>query len=168
MTFEEFPKWIAKRDSNFYSSLFLVIFSGAVASEAYRLGLGQLRSPGPGFMIFGTSIILGLLAIHLFVKSLLIREYKEEKSVWKGKRLGQPASFFLALLIYDFVLVPVGYLLSTFFLCVFLFSVTGERKWSKGEWAWILGGAALTSFLTYLVFSRWFMLMLPTGLIEFF
>lgn len=166
MVFRSIREWIAKRHINFYSSLFLLIFSGAVASKAYRLGLGDPHSPGPGFMIFGASIILGLLAIHLFLKSLLASELKGEKSIWKGKRLGQAASFFVALLVYNFLLVRVGYLLTTFFLLVFLFWVTGKGK--KGDWIWILGGAALTSFLSYLIFSRWFALMFPGGLTKFF
>ena len=159
---------IVKKDANLWVSLFLIIFSVGVANEAYRLGLGDPHSPGPGFMFFGASSILGLLAIHLFFKSLLAMERKGEKSVWRGKRLWRAASFFVALLLYNFLLEPVGYLLTTFFFLTFLFWVTmGEGKGKKAEWVLILGGAALTSFLSYLIFSRLFMLMFPRGLIKF-
>jgi hypothetical protein len=117
---------IAKKDPNLWVSLFLLIFSVGVAHEAYRLGLGDFHSPGPGFMFFGASCILGLLAIHLFFKSLLATERKGRESIWRGKRLGRVASFFVALAIYNFLLERLGYLLTTFFFLAFLFWVTRE------------------------------------------
>jgi hypothetical protein len=157
---------VVRRDSDFWTGLFLMIFSGAVARGAYKIGLGSVHVPGPGFMFFGTSILLGFLSLYLVLKSLLTGEPKGGENVWRGKRLGQAVSFFVALGFYNFFLNFFGYLLATFSLLVFLFWVTGERK--KGEWFLILGGSALTSFIAYLVFSRWFLLMFPKGLIRFF
>ena len=159
---------IGRKDGNLWVSLFLLIFSVGVAIKAYQYGLGDPHSPGPGFMFFGASIILGFLSIHLFFKYLLAMEHKGEKSIWRWKRLGQSASFFMALMIYNLLLEPIGYLLTTFFFLTFLFWVTrGEGKSKKGEWVSILGGAALTSFLSYLMFSRFLMLPFPKGLIKF-
>lgn len=156
-----------KKDGDFWASLFLMIFSGMVALGAYNLGLGNLHSPGAGFMYFGTSILLGLLSLHLFLKSLLDRGRIEDGNTWKGKNWERAASFFVALLIYVFILAPVGYLLATFFLLVFLFRIMGEGE-EKKKWISIVGSAAFTSFVSYLVFSRWFALQFPKGLIRFF
>ncbi len=103
-----------------------------------------------------------------FSSIFIAMERKGEKNVWRGKWLGRSASFFVALLLYNFLFERVGYLLTTFFFLTFLFWVTmGEGKGKKAEWVLILGGAALTSFLSYLIFSRLFMLMFPRGLIKF-
>ena len=66
-------------------------------------------------------------------------------------------------ILYIVALEPVGYLLCTFLLLGFLFQVN-----EKGKWVSTLGGAAVTSFLTYVVFSRLLQLNLPKGLIPFF
>lgn len=52
MAFRDIWKWIVKKDVNFWPSILLMIFTGAVASEAYNLGLGNIHAPGPGFVIF--------------------------------------------------------------------------------------------------------------------
>lgn len=168
MAFRDIRKWIVKKDVNFWPSILLMIFSGAVASEAYNLSLGNIHTPGPGFIIFGTSCLMGLLSLHLFFKSLLAREGEGEKieDVWSGKHWRQVALILMALVIYVFFLSPLGYLLATFFFLIFLFWIIKED--TKGGWIMISGIAALASWITYIVFSRWFALQFPKGLIRFF
>jgi len=155
-------EWIAKRDANLWVSLFLFIFSVGVASEAYRLGLGNFRSPGPGFMIFGASNIIGLLSLHLFLKFIMAREFTK-KSIWARERWRRVTLVFVALIIYIVLFNPIGYLLATFFLLVFLLRILGSRNWVS-----IVGGAILISFVSYLVFSRGFDVFLPRGVIRIF
>ena len=150
--------------ASLYPSLFLVILSALVTREAYRLGLGDLYSPGPGFMIFGAAALLGLLAIHLSVRCLVARQ-KSKEHIWKGKQWGRPLSIFVALLLYIILFKPLGYLLATFFLLVVLFRTP---RAGKAKWLVIVGGAALTSFITYLVFCRGLALQFPKGVIHFF
>ncbi len=154
--------WIAEQDSDLWTGLFLMILSGAVISEAIELEIGTPKSPGSGFMIFGAAGVLGLLALRQFIKSLHIRE-REGKRAPEEIRWKRIVSVILANIIYIFLLQPVGYLLCTFLLLCFLFQVH-----EKGRWVSAVGGAALTSFLSYLVFSRMLQLHLPRGLIPFF
>jgi putative tricarboxylic transport membrane protein len=154
--------WVARRDSNFWTGLFLMILSGAVISEAFELEIGTPSSPGSGFMIFGTAVVLGSLALHLFIKSILSRERKAEKASEKI-HYGRVVSVIGANIIYIFLLQPVGYLLCTFLLLCFLFQVQEKGKLFSSVW-----GAALTSSVTYLIFSRMLQLNLPRGLIPFF
>ncbi|MCJ7783060.1 MAG: tripartite tricarboxylate transporter TctB family protein [Desulfobacterales bacterium] len=154
--------WVAGRDANLWTGLFLMVFSGAVISEAIQLEIGTPKSPGSGFMIFGAASVLGLLELHQFIKSLHFqgREVKPAPEEIRWKRI---VSVILANIIYIFLLQPVGYLLCTFLLLCFLFQIH-----EKGRWVSAVGGAALTSFLSYLVFSRMLQLHLPRGLISFF
>jgi putative tricarboxylic transport membrane protein len=162
MAFRNAKGWVAGRDANLWTGLFLMVFSGAVISEAIQLEIGTPKSPGSGFMIFGAAGVLGLLALHQFIKSLrsMGREAEKASKEIHWKRI---VSVILANIIYIFLLQPVGFLLCTFLLLCLLFQIH-----EKGRWVSAVGGAALTSFLSYLVFSRMLQLHLPRGLIPFF
>ena len=154
--------WVARRDTNLWTSLFLMVLSGAVISEAFELEIGTPGSPGSGFMIFGTAAALGILALHLFIKSLLSGKRKAEEAPERTHRW-RVVSVIVANILYIMILEPVGYLLGTFLLMGFLFRVSEKGKWFSSLW-----GAALTSFVSYLLFSRLLGLNLPRGLIPFF
>jgi len=66
--------WIAKKGADLWTALFLMVFSGAVINEAIDLELGTPINPGSGFMIFGTAVALGILALLQFLKALLCRD----------------------------------------------------------------------------------------------
>ncbi len=151
-----------RRDANFWTSLFLMVFSGAVIVGAFDLEVGTPHNPGSGFMIFGAAGVLGILALHLFIKSLLSRQPRAEKASEPIRR-GRIVSVIVANIIYILILQPLGYLLSTFLLMGFLFQVHERGKWFSS-----VGGAALTSLVSYLVFSKMLQLNLPRGLIPFF
>jgi len=153
--------WMARQDADLWTGLFLVIFSGAVISEAIELEVGTPHNPGSGFMIFGAACVLGLLALRQFIKSF--HSKRQEAEVSEAIHWKRIVSVILANIIYIFILQPVGYLLSTFLLMGFLFQVHEKGKWFSAVW-----GAVLTSFLSYLVFSRMLQLHLPRGFIPFF
>jgi len=153
---------VLRRDANLWTSLFLMVFSGVVISGAFDLEVGTPRNPGSGFMIVGTGGVLGILALHLFIKSLLSRESKAEKAL-EPIHHGRIVCVIAANIIYILILQPLGYLLSTFLLMGFLFQVHEKGKWLSSLW-----GSALTSVVSYLVFSKMLQLNLPRGLIPFF
>jgi len=158
------PKlWVLKRDINLWVYLFLIVFSIAVAKGAHRLGLGDLLSPGPGFTFFWTSILLGVLSLHLFLKTLLT-DAKKDKYLWKGKRWSKVASMVVCLIIYTLLLDFLGYILITFIVLVFLFRIAGGEK---KNWILILMAAGVSSFVTYFVFSRLLALQFPKGILQF-
>jgi len=162
MALQNAKEWIARKGADLWTGLFLMILSGAIIREAIELEVGTPHNPGSGFMIFGAASVLGLLALRQFIQSLHSKGRKVEGASeaihWKRIVL-----VILANIIYIFLLQPVGYLLSTFLLMGFLFQVHEKGRWFSAVW-----GAALTSFSSYLVFSRILQLNLPRGLIPFF
>jgi putative tricarboxylic transport membrane protein len=162
MAFRNAKGWIAEKDANLWTGLFLMILSGAVISEAFELELGTPSNPGSGFMVFGASGVLGLLALRQFIKSL---QPSVRTSGAAAERIhwGRIIAVIGANLLYIFLLQPVGYLICTFLLMFFLFQVL-----ERGRWVQRVVGSALTSFLTYLFFARLLQLNLPKGLIPFF
>ena len=154
--------WLARRDANVWVSLFLMILAAAVASEAYRLEIGTPTEPGSGFMIFGASVLLGLLSLHLFIKSLGSGEDPSKKTSEKMHRR-RIVWVVAANVIYIYLLHPVGYLICTFLLLCFVFQII-----ERGRWASTVGGAALASVGTYGVFAKLLQLNLPRGWLPFF
>jgi putative tricarboxylic transport membrane protein len=153
--------WIVKRGTDLWTGLFLMIFSGAVVHEALNLGLGTPHNPGSGFMIFGVAVVLGVFALLQVLKTLLSRVQEEQAP--ERVHLWRIVAVVGANILYIVLLESAGYLLCTFLLLSFLFQV-----YEKGKWAWAIGGAAATSVLTYVIFSRLLQLNLPKGLIPFF
>ena len=154
-------EWIARRDSNFWTSLFLMILSGAVMSESLELEIGTPHSPGSGFMTFGTGGVLGILALHIFVKSILSQKGKVKEDSETIHR-GRIVAVVVVNILYIVLLEPVGFLLCTFFLMGSLFQI-----YEKGKWIPTVGGAAFTSLFTYMFFSRLLQVNLPKGLLPF-
>src|SRR3989442_618339 len=56
----------------------------------------------------------------------------------------------IGLLVYALVLEPLGFLLATFALLLFFFTVLQRQRWPVA-----LGGSLATALLTYLVFKVW-------------
>ena len=154
-------EWIAGRGSDFWTGLFLMILSGWVISESVELEIGTPGSPGSGFMAFGTGCVLGVLALHIFIKSIMSPKRKavqDSETVHRGRILAAV----IVNIAYIVLLQRVGYLLCTFFLMCFLFQI-----YEKGRLLWSIGGAAFTSLFTYLAFTRLLQLNMPKGLIPF-
>ena len=152
-------KFVARCGGNFFASLFVMFFSGWVAKQAYTMGLGRLRSPGPGFMVFTASVFLGLLALHQCARSLPIGQ-KSSGSAPAKKRWGRAMLVFLVLVGYVLFLKTAGYLVITFLGVLFLFAFLEE---DKKKWFPMAVSAAAVSGVTYFVFTYLFKLQLPRG-----
>ncbi len=153
--------WLVKKGADLWTGLFLMIFSGAVIREALDLELGTPASPGSGFMLFGTAVVLGFLALFQVLKALLSRP--QEGEITEKIHLWRVIGVIGANILYIVLLEPLGFLICTFLLLSFLF-----QAYEKGKWVWAITGAAATSLLTYALFSRLLQLNLPKGLIQFF
>jgi putative tricarboxylic transport membrane protein len=153
--------WMRKKGVDLWTGLFLMIFSGVVMHEALDLEVGTPTNPGSGFMIFGTAVVLGVLALLQFLKSLLSPE--QTGPIQEKIHLWRIVAVIGANVLYIVLLERVGFLLCTFLLLCFLF-----QAYEKGKWTSAIGGAAATSFFTYVIFSRLLQLNLPKGLIPFF
>ncbi len=155
--------WIARRGADFWTALVLMIFSGAVIHEALVLDVGTPANPGSGFMIFGTAVVLGVMASVQWAKSILTRD-QTTGGPREKVHLGRIAAVITANVLYIALLDRVGYLVSTFLLLGFLLQITE----GKGRRVRVAAGAAATSIATYLIFAKLLQLNLPRGLISFF
>jgi len=159
---DDMLSWLRRTNADFWSSLFLMLLSGYVITEAFNLELGTPRSPGSGFMIFGVATVLGLFALRQFVAALLAQP-RPKASGGDPIHYGRIVSAVVAVIAYILLLQPVGYLLCTFLLMAFLFQVL-----ERGHWATRTLGAAVTSLASYVLFAKALQVSLPKGLLTFF
>ena len=148
------------KKSDLVSSSFWLTFSFLVAGESYRLGLGNFRGPGPGFLPFVASLVLGVLSLLLMVQAIHRKgEEKEVQEAWSQRGNWEKIVYTLAaLLLYLFLLEKLGFLFCTFLLVVFLLRVVETQRWPV-----VIVTAFLATLFCYILFQVWLKIQLPSG-----
>lgn len=149
-------KWLERA-----SSLFLIGFSILIFSLSLRLGIGKPADPGPGFMPFLASAVLFCLSsLILYAEVKGPDENRKEKSPTHLMDFAKPVCLLITLLGYAFLLGVIGFL-STAFLSMFaMFSFTEPQKWHRN-----IVAAALIAIASFILFSKWLQVQLPTGIL---
>ena len=143
---------------NFIGALFWLVVGIFICAESLRMNVGQFRNPGPGFLPFGTGLILALLASAVLVKA--VREKAERgKAFWSGPGRWLKVTLTLAcIFFYGLFLESLGFLLTSFFSMGFLFRVIEPQRWRT-----VIAGALLSAVGAYLIFETWLKVELPRG-----
>jgi hypothetical protein len=145
------------------SGSFWFIFSVFISYESYRLGLGSLHEPGPGFFFFLTGIVTALLSLTIILRSLKTRAPEEVQGAAFGKQgLAKIISVLLSLFLYAMLMEWLGFLIVTLLLFVFLLKVIEKKKW----WLTVLVSLIVTA-ISYLIFEVGLQSQLPKGVLEF-
>ena len=141
--------------SDRWTGIFFLLLSAYVCGESLRLELGNMHSPGPGFISFGSGLILGLMAMGLVIGAFL-------KEGGSGEGFQNRKSVILVILsLFGFLLIldTLGFILSTFLFVVFLLKFVEERRWFFS-----LGVAGLTAGISYCIFGILLQAQLPQGI----
>jgi putative tricarboxylic transport membrane protein len=146
-------------------SLILIMIGLLFCFFSFRLGMGRINDPGPGFIPFVTGCVLILLCLGtMLFEGKPSRKVESEPKPSKGTGLGWvlPASVLISLLIYALVLEILGFVLSTFLFLTFLLMMSEKRSWRVA-----LGVSILTTASAYFVFSYLLEVGLPQGFLGF-
>lgn len=140
-----------------------IIIGAAMCILAYRLDLGSLHSPGPGFVAFLSGLFIIALGFLMVLGSFLSKHHRNE-SFFEGNSTEnikwRPLINTLCLLIgYAIFIEPVGFMLSTLIVMFGLFF-----DWQKRNWFWSLFFAVVTSLTSYVVFEIFLHCQLPHGI----
>jgi len=141
-------------------SFLWALFGLYIAFEGYQLKLGTPRAPKAGFLIFWMGMIILILSILFFLQAFSAAQ-DEKKIRWKGFQWHRGVKLLLALFLYVAVFQWLGFILSTFFLLLFLFKGLEPQKWRT---ALILSAVTIT--VCYLVFGVFLELQFPPGLLK--
>lgn len=144
---------------DFISGLFwlgISIFAGIMATD---LSAGTFSSPGPGFLIFWSSLGLGVLSVILIFESIIgKRESKLLIDLWKGLKWRNAVLAILIVLLYGFLLPRLGFILATFLLMILLFALGKPRYWV------VIVSALITVLLSYILFYYLLQIQFPRGI----
>lgn len=148
-----------KRD--IISSLFWMAIGIGISYGGYDLDIGSLNDPGSGFMFFWVGLFMIGLSLIILVNAIRKTGTKEElKVLWAEIRSMKIVSVMAALFIYAYVLTPIGFILTTILLLIFLFKAVEPQKWS-----WAISGAIVCTLAAYGLFKLWLGCQLPQGLL---
>ena len=144
------------------SSLFWLVIGIGIALSSLKYGVGTLHEPGPGFITFFAGAILIILSLSLFFSSFRDQKIRISlQSLWAGLETGKVLYVIVLLVAYTFLLKPVGFLISTFFLLSLLFRVKGTYRLRT-----ILFISFLVTVSSYVIFEIWLKAQLPKGILE--
>lgn len=133
----------------------------AIVSSGHSLELGSSHNPGSGFLLFWLGIVMVGLSLTLLVQTARSTEPASPPIVdGRPIRWRKLLLIVVALVAYAYVLVPLGFLLSTITLLVVLFKAVEPQRWTVA-----IGSAAATTAIVYTVFRIWLGAQLPAGLL---
>lgn len=145
------------------SAVFWIVFASIAVEQSYRLGLGSLGQPGPGFLYFWTGILLVVLSLLILIKTFVHNEEDEpDESIFAGIDYTKIIVVSLAVFLYALLLDFLGFILATFLLFVSILGLV-ERK----SWHFTITSSLLVAIVSYLIFHTWLGTQLPKGLLNF-
>jgi len=140
-----------------FSGIFLIIFSGVIMCLALKLPMGRVGKPGPGIFPLILSVVIGLLALLLLLRSLQSKgEFgTEEIPITKWRLV-----YLLGdLCLYAFLLRPFGFLISTWIFLIVLKPIV------KKKWIPVLLGSLFISVIFFFFFNYLLKVELPMGIL---
>ncbi len=143
--------------------VFAVICMGISAwliLESLQFDYHSKFGPGPGFEPFWLGVILAVLAVFLFINTVVRKGRKEgEKAMLPGwPSLGRLAVIMVAMAGFALIMGAFGFILTVFiFVAVLLFALEGVSLLKS-----VCYGALFSGFI-FLVFRYWLEVDLPKG-----
>ena len=131
----------------------------------WRLGFGKWGQPGSGFIaVLAGCLLFGLSGIW-FAMALIKRWGMEASRRFfpEAGSLRRVLSLTLALLGFNLILEPAGFVISCFMLMVFLMRAIQPQGWRA-----TLLFAFLTTLLCVLIFQVWLKVEFPEGVINLY
>ena len=145
------------------SGIFWLVFAVVVIIESYRLGLGTLHQPGPGFLFFGAAIMLGIMALGILIRAGVNKTSEESKLLNLRKlNIGKVILVLASLFLYSLLMEKLGFILTTVMLFIFLLGVVEKKKW-----LFTIFTSVIVTALTYGIFEIWLKSQLPKGVFGF-
>jgi putative tricarboxylic transport membrane protein len=145
------------------SGSFWFLFSLFISYESYKLGLGTLHQPGPGFLFFWTGLIVAALALVIILLSAGKLSSDESGGQAFEKRNATKVVLVLtALFVYALLMEWLGFFIVTLLLFAFLLGVIEKKSW----WFAVLVSLFVTA-ASYLLFEVGLQSQLPKGILEF-
>jgi len=139
------------------AGIVILIFSGVTIYLAFKLPMGKAGKPGPGIFPLLLSVVIGFLALFLFLRTLQSKGEFGVEEIPTNKRglvylLGD-------LFLYAFLLRPIGFLISTWIFLILLNPII------KKKWIAVVLGSLFISAIFFFSFNYLLKVELPMGIL---
>jgi uncharacterized BrkB/YihY/UPF0761 family membrane protein len=112
-------------------------------------------------MFFWVGLIMVGLSLGILIRAARGKAvHGEMRAVWAGVPWKKMVSVLAVLFLYAYLFTPLGFILTTVFLLIFLFKAVEPQRWS-----WAILGAVVSTLAAYGVFRLWLQCQLPQGLL---
>jgi len=145
-----------------YTNLFWILVSLVTCVESYRLKLGTINTPGPGFFPFAAGFVMLILSLTALFQSIRGREKEEETLRQEPLRWWSIVIILATTTAYAFSLEKIGFLINTFLFMCLLLKVVEPQTWKTA----IIGGL-ITAIAANLIFNVIFQAQIPSGILGF-
>jgi hypothetical protein len=145
----------------FAVSIVWLFLAGYFGIAAYHLGLGSGGRPGPGFFPFGSACLIGAIALLRLIR--LGRAEPAMTVLTSGSEWRKIACIILGMILYGFLLEPLGFAVCTFFLMAFYLRFVALQNRPSS-----LGFAFAVAILSHLFFDTLLRAQLPRGILAAF
>ncbi len=151
------------RSIPFYCNLFWLLFSLITCVEAYRLKLGGVNNPGPGFFPFCGGLVVLVLSLVALFQSMAKKKKDAGETTRQGSlRWWNIVIILLAIAAYAFSLEKIGFLMNSFLFMCLLLKVVEPQTWKTA-----IVGAVITTVAANFLFNVIFGAQLPRGILGF-
>ena len=145
------------------SGIFWLCFAILMIFQSYRLGLGTLHKPGPGFLFFWVNIVLGIMSLIVLIRAWVGKKEEGPQSAIFGTQNDSKIIFVLiSLFLYALLMEIIGFIPVTLLLFIFLLGIIEKKKWYYTAFV-----SVVVTVISYLIFETWLQSQLPKGLLEF-
>jgi putative tricarboxylic transport membrane protein len=140
-----------------WSAVALALVALLAVAQSWRLGVGPVTRPGPGFFPLLLAAALGLVAVALLVRAVQAPAAPLPAGPTVPRRLGVTLG---ALAAYVIAFERLGFVLATVGFLAFLFAVLGRYRWPVA-----LVIAAGVAAGAWVLFDTWLQVRLPAGVL---
>lgn len=146
---------------DFLSGLFWIGIAVFGLTTGLDLGVGGFSDPGPGFLLYWSSLIFGLLSITLVAKTVIGRGGQTRiAESWRDMDWWKAFSAMALLFLGASFLSSLGFLLTMFALITILYAQGKVRPQV------VIPGALVTVLLAYLIFHFALEVRFPKGILS--
>ena len=152
---------LSKKHIEIAFTLVLLLTSVVVIIESYKMSLGNLRDPGPGFLPFCAAVIMGILIlIHLIKVRLTLTDTEPAFSSFGNLKY----LFYTIIIAFTTALFfeSLGFIVMTAFFLISILKFVGRENWFR-----ILSITTIVLIFSYLIFIILLKIQLPMGPFNF-
>lgn len=149
------------REDDRACSLILLGIALAACLGSFQYEVGTFNNPGPGLFPLVLGAVLGVLSLIILAGGILAKRATVHGAVRRGWRsiLSKEALYVvLALIGFGFLLVPLGFIVTTFAVFAALLRFVTDQKWPV-----VVMGALVLALGAYVVFDVLLGVPLPRG-----